>query len=53
MEGDREDISFNKITTRNKNDPEPIISTANYDADIYDTTTDFKSLGVIYINIGM
>jgi hypothetical protein len=47
MEGDREDISFNKITNKNKNDPDPIISTANYDADIYDTSCDFKSLGVL------
>ena len=47
MEGDKEDITFNKITTKKKNDPEPIISTANYDSVIYDTTTDFKALGVI------
>jgi hypothetical protein len=49
MEGD--DITFNKMTNRKKSDPEHIVSNANYESEIYDTTTDFKSLGVIYYNI--
>ncbi len=51
MEGD--DIKFNQITNRKKNDPEHIVSNANYESEIYDTTTDFKSLGVKYRNIGL
>ena len=50
---ERDDITFNTITKRKKSDPEPIVSNANYEAEIYDTTTDFKSLGVKFFNVGL
>jgi hypothetical protein len=50
------DIIFNNIKSEptNKQEVKPeesneetqIVSTANYDAEIYDTSTDFKSIGV-------
>jgi hypothetical protein len=43
---ERDDITLNKFTNRKKSDPEPIVSNANYESEIYDTTSDFKSLGV-------
>jgi hypothetical protein len=49
-----DDIIFNKVNVEKKITEQPkeeeIVSSANYDADIYDTSTDFKSIGVKYIN---
>jgi hypothetical protein len=44
-----EDITFNNIKTdvlKEEVEESQIVSTANYDAEIYDKTTDFKSIGV-------